>query len=119
MRVLITGSREEDVEAEILVKSTLANHYATREITEIIVGDAKGVDAIATRWARGMGIPVRVFPADWQTHGKAAGPIRNQEMVDTNPDICYAFPRKGSKGTWDCVERCAEKRIKTRALPIS
>lgn len=54
-------------------------------------------------------------PALWNVHGKAAGPIRNQEMVDTDPkpDCCFAFPTPKSSGTLDCIARCWVAGIKT------
>lgn len=47
----------------------------------IIEGGAKGVDRMAYYYAKDNGIPVKVFPADWNKYGRAAGPIRNEEMA--------------------------------------
>jgi hypothetical protein len=46
--------------------------------------------------------------ADWTTHGKAAGPIRNARMVALGADVCLAFPKGESRGTRGCM-RLAEK----------
>jgi hypothetical protein len=51
-----------------------------------------------------------IFDADWTKHGKAAGPIRNQEMID-EADALAAFP--GGRGTADCV-----RRAKAKGIPI-
>lgn len=44
-------------------------------------------------------------PANWGRLGKAAGPLRNQEMVDAGADMVFAFPTPASKGTLDCMAR--------------
>ena len=49
------------------------------------------------------------MPADWTKHGKAAGPIRNQKMLDECPDLVVAFP--GGKGTADMVRRAMKAGI--------
>jgi len=53
------------------------------EIREIVSGGARGADALAERYARGRGLPVRVFPADWDTHGNSAGFLRNVNLRRT------------------------------------
>lgn len=47
---------------------------------EIVSGGAKGVDALAERYAKEKGYELKVFPADWNTYGNRAGYIRNEEM---------------------------------------
>ena len=70
---------------------------------QIVHGAARGADSLADIWAFKMAIPVIRCRADWQTHGKAAGPIRNQEMLKRhNPKLVVAFP--GGRGTADMVE---------------
>lgn len=73
-------------------------------IVEVIHGGARGADSLAGEWAKRKGIPVRVFPADWKQHGRRAGPIRNQQMLDEGrPTVVVAFP--GGTGTADMVRR--------------
>ena len=71
----------------------------------VIHGAARGADSLAGRWAREMhGVTEEAFPADWDKHGKSAGPIRNQRMLDDGkPDMVVAFP--GGAGTADMVRR--------------
>jgi hypothetical protein len=76
----------------------------------LVHGDQRGADRLAAEVARReFGWNVEPHPARWELHGAAAGPIRNQEMVDTKPNLCVAFPTKpeGTRGsgTWDCVGR--------------
>jgi len=40
-----------------------------------------GADLLAREYARKRGRKVHEFPADWDKHKKAAGPIRNEEMA--------------------------------------
>ena len=49
-------------------------------LTEIVSGGAKGADQLAEQYARDNDIPVKIFYPDWDKHGRAAGPIRNQEI---------------------------------------
>lgn len=65
-------------------------------ISEVVSGGAFGVDASGESWAAYNSIPVQRFPADWQTHGRAAGPIRNKQMAEYS-DAVALF--KGGRGT--------------------
>ena len=75
--------------------------------TDIVIsGGASGVDSIAADWCR-LGKPsvrFQEYPADWNTHGKAAGPIRNQQMVDACDYAIVIWDGK-SRGTKDSINR--------------
>lgn len=102
MKLLICGGRDFD-DVEFII-TQLGRLHQNRQITELIHGAAKGADTICSLWAKEMDIPVRPFPADWKTHPRAAGPIRNQQMLtEGKPDALFAFP--GGKGTADMVNR--------------
>ena len=74
----------------------------------VVHGGATGADAMAGKWASQMAIGAIEVKADWQLHGPAAGPIRNELMLtDHKPKRVIAFP--GGKGTADMVTR-ARKR---------
>lgn len=76
----------------------------------IIEGGAKGVDHVAFQWAIHRGYRGMTFYADWKKHGKAAGPIRNQQMIEQGkPDKVIAFP--GGKGTEDMKRRARKAGI--------
>lgn len=78
----------------------------------MVNGMAKeGVDLFAYRWAQRTGVPVREFPADWNAHGEAAGPIRNQEMIDQNPDMEVLLVFPGNSGTRDMTKRARKANI--------
>ena len=112
-RILVTGSRNwTDVRT---VYRALTDHSAEairqgRRVL-VIAGDARGADALAAVWAVSHAVGGESHPADWEKHGKAAGPIRNQEMVDLGADICLAFPLGESRGTRDCMRRAEEAGI--------
>ena len=101
MKILVCGGR--DYDSEIALSKVLDRLNDSENITELIHGGARGADTLAGQWARDRDIPVTVFHADWKRHGKAAGVIRNQEMlVDGDPDIVLAFP--GGRGTEHMVK---------------
>jgi hypothetical protein len=90
MRLLVCGSREWTAERHMrYVLEFYANIYRG-ELT-VIEGAARGADAMAGSIARSLGVPVEEYPADWRGKGKAAGPIRNQQMLDTGADLVWAF----------------------------
>jgi len=64
----------------------------------IIQGEADGADAWAKKWAEINSIETIDFPANWDTHKKSAGFIRNKQMLDEGkPELVIAF--KGGNGT--------------------
>lgn len=82
------------------------DNWLPTDIT-IISGGARGVDSAAIDFATVHFCKLEVFKADWNKHGKAAGPIRNQQMLDEGkPDLVVAFP--GGRGTQHMV-RITEK----------
>lgn len=63
-----------------------------------------GADKLADEWAKIRGVTTHRHPAMWETHGKAAGPIRNGEMLrQHNIDFVVAFP--GGDGTKNMIEQ--------------
>lgn len=76
----------------------------------IISGGARGADTLAIDWAIVNYAQFKEYEADWDKHGKAAGPIRNAEMLKEVPDLVVAFP--GGKGTLDIVTKAKQAGIK-------
>lgn len=71
-----------------------------------------GADKIADEIAKSelglvVGETLLRMPAEWRRYGKAAGPIRNQRMLnELHPTIVYAFRAgKKSSGTDDMIKR--------------
>lgn len=95
MKVIICGGRDySDYET---LSVCLDNCYKWWKFTLVITGGARGADQLAHLWAYKKQLPTKVMHADWDTYKKAAGPIRNQQMLNENPDIVIAF--KGGTGT--------------------
>ena len=98
MRVLVCGGRR--FNDPLTLGSWLGGIHKQQGITLLIEGGAPGADFMARKFAEWMEIPVLTFDADWKKHGKAAGPIRNRQMLtEGKPDMVVAF--EGGKGTAD------------------
>lgn len=87
------------------------------DITLIVSGGARGADTLAERYAKEKAIPYLIFPADWDKHGKRAGMLRNQDIVD-NADAMVAFLAPESKGTKDSIKRAEVKRIPIHTVTV-
>lgn len=78
-------------------------HWMRKGLT-IIHGDAPGADRAAGKWPENTWAKVKAFPADWKKYGKAAGAVRNKQMLDEGtPDLVVAFP--GGKGTANMISQ--------------
>lgn len=75
---------------------------------EIVSGDARGADTLGARYGHLNGIPVIHFPAQWDTYGKAAGFIRNEEMAEYG-DFLVAFWDGTSRGTAQMIQAMKRK----------
>lgn len=98
MIILVTGSRDWGDYATVL--EALARYEGQPDITvrhgacsNIYKGKEMSLDMLADRAAKYLRFETDPMPADWDKYGKAAGPIRNIEMVnkDPKPDVCFAF----------------------------
>jgi len=82
--------------------------------TVIIHGNARGADKMADGLAHYRGLIVLSYPALWNQFGRAAGPIRNQQMLeDGKPDVVAFFHNnlRNSKGTKDMVKISYQRYI--------
>lgn len=80
-------------------------------------GGASGADMLANMWAVSSGVASVAFPAQWRTHGRSAGPIRNREMLDAlkslpGKKVVIAFP--GGRGTANMVSIAREAGIEVQ-----
>lgn len=121
MRILITGSRTWTDEDAISRAIFGVAQYGTKpgflnycqDITVVSGACPKGADAMAEQIAESAGMNVERHPADWNTHGKRAGFLRNAEMVALGADVCLAFIKNGSKGATHTANLAEKAGIKT------
>jgi predicted Rossmann-fold nucleotide-binding protein len=114
MRVIICGGRSYgDQRAVDGVLDALRSRYGR---LTVIQGGANGADRLAREWAlKQPSVSLINEPADWKQHGRAAGPTRNQLMIDEHePDLVIAFP--GGRGTADMVRRACRAGIEVREI---
>lgn len=112
--VLVCGGR--DMSNVDLLFETL--NALTPRPGVIVHGGHKGADMLAGHWARSQGVTEVVFPANWDTHGRAAGPIRNTAMIEVmKPDLVVAFP--GGTGTADTVRKARSNNLCVLEVPPS
>lgn len=96
MKVIIFGSRHMPFSLYPIVGQAIEK--SGFDVTEVVCGMARGADTWGAKWAYDNKIPIRKFPANWEEHGKRAGPIRNKEMGDyADAGIGFIWP--GSRGT--------------------
>lgn len=108
--VIFTGAREYTPSWKI--KDKVADLNRIYPGLFIKVGDCPtGVDLIVRQSCEAFNIPGKVFMAEWKKYGRAAGPKRNHDMVESGADLCLAYPNEASKGTKDCAEYAASRFI--------
>jgi YspA, cpYpsA-related SLOG family len=120
VRVLICGDRNW-TDYDLIVR-TLEGLGASAPLGHTVIdGVARGADSLGNRAA--MTLWPRInhmrFPADWRKFGKAAGPIRNRQMLATGrPDLVLAFhdDLEHSKGTADMVRIARQAGVPVRVV---
>lgn len=109
-RVIVCGGRDYADRERLFAALDRAD--ARRRIDFVIHGGQRGADELAGEWARERRRPHEVVHADWQRLGPAAGPARNQRMLERcSPSAVIAFP--GGRGTADMV-----RRAEAAGLPV-
>lgn len=111
MRVLVCGSRNLDCRSLVFLQldALLAEGVQHQQMLTVIEGGCpSGGDFYAhewVKWQRKMNpewVEHEHYPADWSKYGRAAGHIRNQQMLDEGrPDIVLAFVHQPFDGEWD------------------
>lgn len=116
--VLVCGSRRSgDPEA-----TRAAIHARLAEFppgTTILHGGAHGVDMWADASAYMLGLKTRVMLADWNAHGRSAGFLRNNDMLDTKPDLVLAFWDGQSPGTRHTINEAEKRGIPVNLVMIT
>jgi len=119
MKVLVTGDRNwgRDWDDREVLEAALASSG----VSALVTGCARGADLMAERWASARGVPIEHHPADWARYGRAAGPVRNAEMLAARPGLVLAFHRDlgASLGTADMVRRALAAGLRVEVLPAA
>lgn len=118
MKVAVVGSRgfSDAIHLSAVMEDWFMNQEGLQaKITEIISGGAKGADSLAADWARTHGIKLTEYLPDWDTYGKRAGFIRNEDIIK-GADMVLAFWDGVSKGTQNSLS--IAKRLKKPTLIV-
>lgn len=114
-RALFTGTRVPTSDLRTTVERCLKILQSRHgDDLFIVVGDCPtGADAEVVRACKALEIKYKSFKANWQTYGKAAGPLRNAAMVNSIVMECYAFPHREyvNKGTRNCMQLARDSQI--------
>ena len=113
MRLGVVGSR--DFNDYGLMKKYLDKIHSVEPITCIVSGGAKGADYFGEVWAKDNNISKMIFKPDWQKYKKAAGYIRNEEIVN-HSDKVIALWNGTSKGTKHTIDICKKKNKKCKII---
>jgi hypothetical protein len=114
MKVLVCGGRKFD--REWAVFDALDGLHKTHHFTQLVHGGAAGADSLAGKWARKNNIDLTVVRANWLQYGRAAGALRNTEMLKHKPSLVVAFP--GGTGTADMVRKSLRARISVARVEV-
>lgn len=117
MRVIIAGGRDFNdfklLESNLhkifkqLADEKLISGWINEADIEIICGKARGADTLGEKFAKTYNIPIKYFPADWDTYGKSAGYRRNADMAKYAKEcngVLIAFWDGKSKGTKHIID---------------
>jgi len=139
-RILMTGSRgwNNTELASAALKAGMLLLDTQAPTTTLIHGAARGADLMLAGEAMLLGMPTEPHPAQWNQHSdscpdwdkkgdrcKLAGFHRNTRMINSNVDLCLAFPthpqalapgqdrKESSRGTWHCVAEASKAGVPT------
>ena len=116
-RILITGSRvwtDKNRIKEALTR--LVRNFDGDYVVLISGACPTGADALCEEVWNEWKYPVERHPADWDTHGKKAGFVRNADMANLGADVCVGFLKNNSKGTKMMIDLAKKKGIPTVVL---
>lgn len=114
-KVIIAGCRDfTDYE---LLRVKCDYHLQNLRLEDIVIvsGHASGADSLGERYAQERGFQLETYPADWQAHGRAAGPIRNAKMANVAHAL-IAFWDGKSRGTKNMIETARKYNLKVAVV---
>lgn len=121
MRLIISGSRgiaDSKTRKAINIGLTRLG-IELAGIREVIQGDCQGPDRDGAAFFRALPSPpvIKGVPADWQKHGKAAGPIRNSQMAEMG-DALIAIWDGRSRGTKDMIDKARRRGLRVAVVGV-
>lgn len=114
MRLIITGSRHwmDPIAVYRAIENEVGRGPDRKPVTIVHGGCPTGADSAAAAWVWYDEEALQeVFHADWETHGRRAGPIRNEAMIKAGADLVLAFPLPGGRGTQHTIRLAREAGI--------
>ena len=102
MQLLIAGGRDFD-DYELLC-SVVDRYRGEHRVKRIVSGGAGGADRLGERYAKRHHLPILRIKPEWDRHGRAAGILRNQDLVDAADHVICFWDEK-SKGTQDTIKK--------------
>ena len=118
-RIIVCGGSKFDEYS--LLESSLNKIFKeySNDTIEIVSGHAKGADSLGERYANGHNLKCTIFEANWKQYGRAAGPIRNSQMLEyakqENPMV-IAFWNGESHGTKDTINKAKKLNIRCEVI---
>jgi predicted Rossmann fold nucleotide-binding protein DprA/Smf involved in DNA uptake len=113
MKVIIAGSR--DIQNYSLIVDAVEESGFS--VTHVISGGASGVDQLGEQYAINLHLNLTIFEADWEQHGRSAGPRRNKQMA-SEADALVAIWDGKSKGTKNMIELARKFGLKVYVKTI-
>ncbi len=113
MKIIIAGGR--DFKDYDLLCRKADKILSRQHEVEVVSGTAKGADKLGERYADERGYAIKRFPADWGTHGRKGGAIRNEDMA-IYADGLILFWNGMSRGSRHMLEIATVMKLKTRVI---
>ena len=107
MKIAVIGSRN------LIVKDL--GRYLPENVTEIVSGGARGIDACAREYAKAHGIELTEFLPEYEKYGRSAPLKRNLQIIDYT-DLVLAFWDGHSRGTKFVIDNCKKKNKKVTVI---
>jgi hypothetical protein len=120
--VVVAGGGRDLAWPSELIATHLLSASRGRLVQSLFHGGARGADRAIASAADQLGWPQIACPAAWKQHGRAAGPIRNRQMLERSLELASALPLgagllvvafPGSRGTASLVEQA--RRLSRRS----
>lgn len=128
MKLIIAGSRDADIANDLVACSDgfqgnigcIIYHMLgdkVQTVTEVVHGDSGIVDKSGALWGALFNKEITRVPADWDRHGKAAGPIRNKRMAEYADELLVIWDGRSS-GTKSMIDEMIKQGKPVHIYPI-